>query len=112
MPLETQVIGVKGPRDVIQVYWDYPHLSCFLTAALIEGDPDFEYQDGKKIGELEGTGKFVDFSWSPIYYFDTKCSLWKEGRIMLTRDHRFTLGSGEEFLLKKGYTLKMHRTSR
>lgn len=113
MPLRTQV--KRGKKDISGQYdWDYHTLGCFLTAALIDQHPDWEYQEGKRIGDLvPENGQFVDFSMAPIYYMDMPIDLWQKGRQMLLRTYRFDIYKPEaekdpiEF--KAGDTLAMWR---
>ena len=105
MPLETQI---RRNNRTLKVQWDFPHLSCMLTAALKEGDPDF-LNNLLTDPPLE-EGVYVDFSWAPIYYFNTKCKLWTEGKQILKQTHTFQLSGNELFELKRGDLLRMHRS--
>jgi len=108
MPLNTQVIRNGKP---FEMRWDGQSLSIFLTTALIETDPEFEYQDGKTFGDLK-PGEWVDFGWSPIYYLATKSPLWHLGEITLTSDHKYILTKdGSEILeFKAGDKFVMYRS--
>ena len=107
MPLAIEVLDANN--KVRKVRWDGTHLSCCLTAALLEGDPDFIcLKDNRPISDVED-GQHVDFSWSPIYYFNTKCRLWTEQEIKLKRTHAFPLTDDEVFTLHAGDTIRMWR---
>lgn len=102
MPLNIEVLRGGEAR---KLSWDYFTLSCCYTAALKEGDPEFEYAEGKKFGELE-EGQWVDFSMAPIYYLDSKAPLLKNGRQVLHRTHKFgelTLEAGDEIRAWRSY---------
>lgn len=85
MPLNTQILRDGKPLDVT---WDYKTLSLMYTVAFKEGDPNYEYQDGKKFADLPD-GAWIDFSWAPIYYLKSKCGLVKKGRQVLKNRHEF-----------------------
>lgn len=109
MPLNCQVYR-NGKTVKIKRGWDFTTLSMFLTAALQETEPDWEYREGLKIGDLKERG-FVDFSMAPIYYMFPDNPLWKRGRYTLKNDHVY----GPEDLpdecvtFKAGDELKMWR---
>jgi len=106
MPLMTEV---KRDGKVKEYIWDHTMLSCFLTAAMQEEYPDWEFQEGRKIGEI-GEYKFVDFSNAPIYYMDIPIPLWEKGEQILLEDHVY--GDPNERLIefKAGDKLKMWRS--
>jgi len=110
MPLNTQVLRKGKP---VHMSWDGLTLSCFLTTALKETDPEFEYQEGKTFGELPD-GEWVNFGMSPIYYLATKSPLWHHGEITLTSDHHyeFVYDDGEkgEADFKAGDKFIMYRS--
>lgn len=109
MPL---VISVTRGFDQLSLFWDEFTLGCIYTAALIEGDPEFEYQPGKRIGSLP-PGNWIDFSMSPIYYLATKAPLVKQGFQALKHDHSFhgepVEGHIRTLELKAGDILRQHR---
>lgn len=96
MPLNVEVHRDGKPRT--DIVWDYRSLSMIYTAAMKEGDPNYEYQKNKTFGSLEG-GQWVDFSMTPIYYMKSKAGLIKNGRQKLKKTHTFdtlTLEAGDE----------------
>lgn len=86
-------------------------LNAFLTTALKEGDPDLVITaSGKRAGELPD-GTLVRIADTGVYYIDTKCPLWKTGRLVLQRDHHFTYDDGTPFVeFLAGDVLEMFRT--
>lgn len=113
MPLRTEVIrkGKEVPgRKLHPQGWDYQLLGMFLTSALQEQFPEWKFRDNETIGSLEGTGKFVDFAWAPIYYMDVSIDLWKKGEQVLKRDHTFgPFEDGSTVQFKEGDVLRMWR---
>jgi hypothetical protein len=113
MPLNTQVLR-KGKNHKPESGWTYLGLSCFLTAAIIDADPDWEFQEGKAIGELE-PGQFVDFSMAPIYYMEMdNVPLWQSKPQTLKRGYKFgpfnDPDDGEyHIVFTKGDVLSMYR---
>ena len=116
MPLDC-VIERDGKR-LKDYVWDYDLLGCFLTAALLEGDPDFplvvdsfETTIANVIQpDEDGYVKFLNVSMWPIYYMKTECPLWKVGEQTLEYDWKFQAGQGDIELLA-GDVLKMWRSS-
>jgi hypothetical protein len=115
VPLNIQV---ERGKKLVQLYWDDLTLNCVLTAALKEGDPDLEYQEGRTFGNIEG-GKFVNLVYTGIYYIDTKCPLWKQGEMTLGSEHRWEFGDPQDdgdsdkyrlIELKPGDKIKMWRS--
>jgi len=108
MPLNTEIVR---DGEALQLRWDYTTLSCMMTAACIESLPGVEYNDGKTYGGLEGTGKFVDFSWFPIYYMSPAPILIEKGVQTLKRDHSFLINeNGETLDFEAGDILHAYRT--
>lgn len=110
MPLEIQVIRKGKP---VQLLWDDVTLSCVLSAALQESDPELEYQPGKRFGDLKAD-EWVDFRMSPIYYLDTKSPLWKKGTLTLNQAHSFFVLNPEPtrkpIVLQSGDRIEMWRS--
>lgn len=121
MPLNTQILRNGKP---VKVPWDDQMLSFMYTTAFVEGDPSYEYEDGKIFAELgtyvlEGTGTkydgqefehWVSFAWAPIYYLKSKCTLVKSGSQTVKRQHRFFHRSGKVITLKPGDVLEAWRS--
>ena len=108
MPLRTQI---WRDGEELELRWDYPTLSAMYTAAVVEADPNLEYRDGLKFGDL-GTGEYVDFSMVPIYYLNwPTVPLVSKGRQTLENDHTFFL-PGEVLELKPGDELRAWREGR
>jgi hypothetical protein len=112
MPLNTQVTR-NGKIHKPESGWTGLGLSCFLTVAIKDALPQWEYREGKRIGDIE-EGQFVDFTMSPVYYMDIDVPLWKKGTQTLMRDHTFGPFKDEdgEFTVfyKKGDVLSMYRS--
>ncbi len=114
MPLETEIIGVKG--EIIQLTWDFVALSIMLTVGLREGDPDFKVkllrnEEETRIGDLP-MDEWIDFSWQPIYYLNTKAPLWKVGEHKVQNNYEFKINDERTIILRKGYKLRMRRVSK
>lgn len=103
MPLNTQILRNDEP---LEVTWDYKTLSIMYTVAFIEGDPKYEYQEGKTFGSLE-EGQWIDFSMCPIYYLKSKCGLVKNDRQVLKKRHVF-----DTLTLEPGDVLTAYRSHR
>jgi hypothetical protein len=109
MPLETQVFRNNVPRK--DIVWDFFTLSCMYTVAIKEAAPEYEYQEGKKFGDLED-GEWIDFSMAPIYYLDIpKCPLVKRGEQTLLETHTFDRGEGKSLIFLPGDRLTAYRSS-
>jgi hypothetical protein len=115
MPLEVQVKRNRKPIDLV---WDDITLDILLSCALKESDPDLEYQEGKKFGDIEAP-TYVRVSDSGVYYIDTKSPLWKQGRLVLKQEHRYEFGDAEHsgnpdryrlIELKPGDVIEMRRS--
>ncbi len=112
MPLN---ISVKRNGKPVKFTWDDVTLNCVLTAAIQESDPDLAYDGEKTFGNLP-EGKFVDLASTGVYYIDTKCPLWKSGRLTLDRDHNWTFKSSDPNYedriidLKAGDVIEMYRS--
>lgn len=113
MPLETQIIGLKGPTDTVipEGGWDGNALNCFLTAALHETDPNLEIREDLKMRDITAD-TVVNWEFTPIYYLEVNNPLWKSGRYKLQHDHTYKIDDERTIHFKKGYTLVMHRVSR
>lgn len=111
MPLNTEIRSFKN-NELVQPEggWDWVSLNCFLTAALSETDAELQISDEYTVGEVEAEGRIVDFSWSPVYYFNVKNPLWHSGSYKLKEDHIYHVTDERTITLKKGYTLKMWRS--
>lgn len=111
MPLTVEV---KRTGERMKFRWSWQLLSCIYTAAMIEAAPETIINDEFTYGTLS-EGRYVDWSWSPIYYM-TGCPLLEEGRQTLKQDHTFnvTWESGEEELieLKKGDEIRAWRSQK
>jgi|SRR5215831_7786666 len=109
MPLNTKVI--RNGKDVKMPHgWGYETLGCFLTAAIIEQNPDFPLDGGGTVAEMEGTGRYFDVSMWPIYYMDMPIDLWTKNKQVLERDHSFPIyEDGKSIEFKAGDVLKMWR---
>lgn len=114
MPLETEIIGVKG--EVVQLPWDLTMLSIMLTVGLREGDPDYKIvvagdEEESRIADIP-MDKWIDFSWAPIYYLNTKAPLWRKGEHIVQNNYEFKINDERTIILRKGYKLRMHRVSK
>lgn len=75
----------------------------------MESIPDKEWDEGRTWRDLEGQGKFVDFSMAPIYYMNIP--LIRRGKHVLKRDHTFVINNdGTTLELKKGDILRAWRS--
>lgn len=112
MPLETMVER-NGKTHKPESGWTGLGLSLFLTVAIMDGHPTWEYQEGKMIGNMEA-GQYVDFSMAPVYYMDIPVPLWKVGRQTLMHDYTFGPFEDEDGVFtvyyKKGDVLSMWRS--
>lgn len=114
MPLETEIIGVKG--EVVQLPWDFTTLSIMLTVGLREGDPDYKVtlvsdEEETRIGDLP-MDKWIDFSWQPIYYLNTKAPLWTKGEHKVENNYEFKINEERTMIIRKGYKLRMRRVGK
>jgi hypothetical protein len=110
MPLNIYVER-KGKRrkDLI---WDQQMLDFCYTVAYMDEDPDREYQDGKKFGDLgkwvfdpdnksesKYSGQefehYVTFQFG-VYYIDGDCGLVKNGEQVVKHKHRFLHAQSEK----------------
>ena len=126
MPLNTR-IKRKG-RVLKGIYWNDHMCNIFLTIGLSEGDPELWNKDDSTPAadwffEHEGViyEKPMNFMTVPVYYLETKAPLWKEGKHIVQKDHRFLnakpIGKAAdneweniEVIIKKGDVLEMWRS--
>jgi hypothetical protein len=109
MPLVTEVIRDGEP---VKYNWDQNTLNAFLTTALKESDPEtISYLlNGKELKP----GHVIDFSWYPVYYIETRCPLWKTGKLVIANRYAYIATSQDgdfvsTIVFEPGDTFKMWR---
>lgn len=119
-------VSVFRDEETVPLIWDWPMLGAVLTACMAERCPEVldEITEGRwsehKEVEITDVGTFetyVDVSMVPIYYVPWDAPIFKEGRQVLDKEHRFYIASREkpekrQVVLQKGDLITAFRGSR
>lgn len=108
MPLEIQVFRNGKPRKDInwRSFEGEAYLNGSLTAAVAETQPDLQWNRSGTVAEFDEREMLLDWVLTGIYYVDTTCPLWKEGKYTLKNAHAYAAGAvtflaGDEIKMRR-----------